>query len=136
MPEPVGFEVLEALAFKPASCQSLSSALLVPESSALEANGAFASAISLNALAASLSPAILAGRRRPYDDEIVVHDAVTLNAPTVSYELFLVRFRVDQHHIAIAILGIFQRLAGPNCHDTHFDARLLREERKNVLEQS
>src|SRR5262245_52513035 len=63
MPDPVSryHLPLDRLGSTPASCHSLSSALLVPESSPREAKGAAASAIFLRASGADLSPAILAG---------------------------------------------------------------------------
>src|SRR5262249_13337649 len=69
------------------------------------------------------------------DDEIVVHHILTLDAPAIGDEFFLVGLGVHQHHVAVSVLCVLKGLSGADCDNTNLNARLLGEERQEVIKQ-
>jgi hypothetical protein len=71
---------------------------------------------------------------RPDQDEVVVHDGVTLNAEAFRQELFLLRFVMDEHHIGGAAAPRLERLASSLSDDPHLYSRFGLEQRQDVVE--
>jgi hypothetical protein len=56
-------------------------------------------------------------------------------APPLGHEFLLIGLGVDEHHIAVTVLGILQGLPRADRDDANLDSGLLGEERQDVLEQ-
>src|SRR5215467_1719076 len=73
---------------------------------------------------------------RSDQDEIVVHDGVSLHAETVGDEFLLLRLDVHEQHVGVATSAGVERLAGALRHHLHIDAGLGFEQRQDVAEQA
>jgi hypothetical protein len=58
-----------------------------------------------------------------YQDEVAVHEGVTLDAEPFRQELFLLQFVMNEHHIGVAAAPRVERLASSLSNDPHFTSR-------------
>jgi hypothetical protein len=72
---------------------------------------------------------------RTDQDEVVVHHVAAVHAVAVGDELVLGGAGMHQHHVDVAVLAQFERLAGADRDYMHLDAILLLEHRQDDLEQ-
>jgi len=72
---------------------------------------------------------------RADQDEVVVHHVAAVHAVAVGDELVLGRPSMHQHHIDVAVLAQFERLAGADRNHVYLDAVLCLEGRQDRLEQ-
>ena len=75
-------------------------------------------------------------RLRADEDEVVVHDRVTLDAFAFGEPFQLRRLVVDEHDVGIAAATDVERLARTDGDDAHVDARVLLERRQQLREQA
>jgi hypothetical protein len=71
---------------------------------------------------------------RTDQNEVVVHDRMSLHALAFGEKFFLRRLGVHEHHIGVAAPAGVERLASALRHDFHVDAGLLLEQRQDVAE--
>ena len=121
----------------PASFQSPSSAICVPDLSPREMNGA---RLVLQRVERSddVTRSFDAGRiaSRADQNEVVIHHGIALHAEALGQEFFLGRFGMHEYHVGVTAPSGVERLASPLRHHLHVDAGLRLEQRQDVAEQS
>ena len=75
-------------------------------------------------------------RRRPDQEELVVHHFEAFYAETLSDKFFLGRLVMDEQHIGVAILSQADGLPGADRENARFDPAMLLKYRQNMVEQT
>ena len=70
-----------------------------------------------------------------YQDEVAVHEGVTLDAEPFRQELFILRFVMDEDHIGVAAAPRVERRASSLSNDPHVDSGLGLEQWQDMIEQ-